>query len=204
MAEHDEDHTREESREPDSVEEPTPSAPTPILSYDTSRRANFKTLRRMPAFEANLAAAKLEAAGIPAFVGDENMASTHPVLLGQVRLQVEESSLERAAAILDAPPAEAAEGEYVDEEYRCPACHRKAVDLLPLSGRIRSIRLGCLGVLVAPVVVLLLAGLLAIDGEAVAFPPVLIGVWVVTLAVLSYLVLTAKRHKRCRECGHEW
>ena len=186
----------------------TRSADAPIIPYATpARRADLKTLRRMPIFEANLAAAKLEAAGIPAFVGDGNMAAAHPVLQGQARLQVAEDNLAAAEAILAAPHAPAAgadDDDYVEEEYRCPKCHRKAVDLLPVSSGMRSTRLGCLGVLVLPVIVVLLANVLTMDGTTPSFPPLVIVAWAATLVVLSYIVITVKRQKRCRECGHEW
>ena len=201
-AEDDEDGAARDPRVPG----PADGAP-PVLSYDSGRRARLKTLKRLPTFEANLAAAKLEAAGVPAFVDDEYVSAAHPLLFSQVRLQVDEADFERAQAILDAPPPATSDddrGEYVDEEYRCPRCHRKAVDLVPLSGRMKSVRLGCLGVLLLPVLALVLPGLLALDESDVLFPPAVILVWVLALAVLTYFVLAAKRRKRCRECAHEW
>src|SRR5687768_8450608 len=78
--------------------------PPPTMPYASPPgRVNFKTLRRMPSFEANLAAAKLEAAGVPCFVADENISIAHPLAFSQVRLQVAEADFERAEQILDAP-----------------------------------------------------------------------------------------------------
>jgi DNA-directed RNA polymerase subunit RPC12/RpoP/uncharacterized protein (DUF1778 family) len=206
MAGADDDGEREDAPEPSTADG---GVPTPVLPYASARRDGLKTLRRMPAFEANLAAAKLGAAGIPAFVADENMSAAHPVLHGQVRLQVEEDNLEAAEAVLDTPAAPASAGtgdedDYVEEEYRCPKCHRKAVDLLPPSPRMRSTRLGCLGVLVLPVVLTLLANLSTDDDKGLVFPPLVTVAWLAVLAVLAFVVITAKRRKRCRECGHEW
>src|SRR5688500_18537469 len=111
---------------------------SPTLPYATPRSpVNYKTLRRMPSFEANLAAGKLEAAGIACFIADEHISAAHPLALSEVRLQVPEEDLERAAEVLAAPTAPAVsrdaaadDDEYVEEAYRCPRCHKKAVDLL--------------------------------------------------------------------------
>jgi hypothetical protein len=39
------------------------------------------------------------------------------------------------------------------------------------------------------------------DGDV---PPSVSLAWLVTVVVLAFIVLTAKRSKRCRACGHEW
>src|SRR5687768_9619832 len=124
----------------------------PTLSYASAPRpANFKTIRRMPHFEANLAAGKLEAAGITCFIEDENISVVNPLVFSEVRLQVAEADLERAAEVLATPSTPAKRdrdddgddnNDYVDEAYRCPKCHKKAVDLLPVSPGVRSARLG--------------------------------------------------------------
>lgn len=164
------------------------------------------TFRKMRTMEAQLAKAKLESEGVRCFVANENINAAHPFLWSEVTLQVPESELKRAAEILDRPAEDDDEGEYVDEEYRCPKCHRREVDLMPLSPGWRTARLGCLALVVAPVLVGVIdwAGVQlarrigGLGGGAVLW------VWLIATVVLSMLVLFAKRRKRCRKCGHVW
>ena len=83
--------------------------------------------------EAELAKAKLASEGIRSFISDANLAIMHPLVMGSVHLQVDESDISRAEQILTLPAPTNAEGEYVDEKYRCPKCHTRNVDLLPLT-----------------------------------------------------------------------
>ena len=46
-----------------------------------------------------------------------------------------------------------------------------------------------------------------VDGAGVGsdlFAPEAIFAWMAILGILSFVVLTAKRRKRCCACGHEW
>lgn len=215
----------------DEHDEPEPPPPQTIdyasagMRAESESGARLKTLKRLPQFEAGLAAAKLEAAGIPTFIADQNISVVHPVLFTEVRLQVREVDFAHAEEVLAAPaelPAEGDEEEdddddaardkaetdadYVEEAYRCPRCRRKAVDLLPLSPAMRNARFGCLLLLAFPLIFLIVLTFTP-DGDAlhdVEFPRAVRIGWLVLLAVLSFVVLTAKRTKRCRECGTEW
>jgi hypothetical protein len=189
-----------------------PESEPHTLSYAPAGLTNLKTLRKLPAFEANLAAAKLEAAGVRCFVADQNISVAHPLLFGEVRLQVAEADLDRAEEIL-ATPSEVSDDEeeddgekdedggYVEEAYRCPRCRRKEVDLLPLSTPMRHARLGCLAVALFGVLTWLIPEAAHSIG---GYPPAVVMAWVAVLGTFSVIVLTAKRNKRCRECGHEW
>jgi hypothetical protein len=75
------------------------------MDYFTPDRPDQRlvTVRRFPAFEAELARAKLESEGIPAFIQDTNLASTYPFLVSDVPLLVSEADLDRATKILDQP-----------------------------------------------------------------------------------------------------
>src|SRR5687768_11632553 len=97
---------------------PSPDDPSPpTLPYASPPgRVHFKTLRRMPPFAANLAAAKLEAAGVSCFVADENISIAHPLAFSQVRLQVAEADFERAEQILDAPALARADDDDEDAD----------------------------------------------------------------------------------------
>jgi hypothetical protein len=203
----------------------------PTLPYATPTRApKLKTIRQLSSFEANLAAAKLQAAGITAFVIDDNISTAYPLVFASVRLQVPEDEVERAESVLSEPAVESAglegdddedalrarslegadaagESDYVDEPYRCPKCHRKDVELLPLSGVMRHVRFGCLTVLLLPVLVGIATWLLQSRSDAKSpdlFAPEAVFAWMAVLGILSFVVLTAKRRKRCRTCGHEW
>ena len=180
-----------------------------VLAYRTppALPPRLVTVRRLPGTEAEMARAKLESEGIRCFIADSNLSATHPLLFTDARLQVSEEDATRAAQILDSPPADARADEYVDEDYRCPRCHRKAVDLLPLSGAWRQARVGCLALLVVPVL-LTLVGWTFPHPRVHAFMDRLTSAagvpWFGLVLVLSVAVMLAKRRKRCRECGHEW
>jgi hypothetical protein len=211
----------------------TPSRATPtLLPYATpTRPPRLRTIRQLASFEANLAAAKLEAAGVTCFVIDDNISTAYPLVFASVKLQVPEDEVERAEAVLAEPAADdagledhehdletssvaqgEAESEYVEEAYRCPKCHRKDVELLPLAGFMRNVRFGCFVVLLLPIVAPIAVWLMSSGGSGRPrggqspdlFAPELIFAWMVVLGILSFAVLTAKRRKRCRACGHEW
>jgi hypothetical protein len=210
----DEQEGTEEEREPE------PGARPPTLSYaGPPGNVKLKTIRRMPAFEANLAAAKLEAAGVPSFVADQNIATAHPLLVSNVRLQVAEEDVDRAEGVLAAPSVlpddeddddddDEKDTGYVTEAYRCPRCHRMAVDFMPLSPAMRNTRFGCLLVLLLPALVGLVTWLVPrVTAEAapeITYPPAAVWTWIAVLMVLSLAVVFGKRGKRCRECGHTW
>jgi hypothetical protein len=199
----------------DSTEKPPilsyrsgPPGDRPVLPYYSGPpQLRLVTIRRLGSMEAQLAQAKLESEGIPCFVLDQNIATAHPLLVTEVKLQVAEADALRAEEILSQPVANDAEGEYADEDWRCPKCKQKKVDLLPLSKAGRRARAGCLTVLLLPLILLLMEWLFSgakfarwIDqtSESLRF------VWVGVLLVLSIIVITLKRQKRCRACGHEW
>ena len=202
------------------------SSPPPTLSYAT-RPPKLKTIRTLASFEANLAAAKLEAAGVPCFVIDDNISTAYPLVFASVKVQVPEDQMECAEAVLAQPYADAAgleedddaletpsvieaesESDYAEEPYRCPKCHRKDVELMPLRGFMRNVRFGCLIVLLLPIVALIAAwGMRSGSGGTSSpdlFAPEAVFAWMALLGILSFTVLTAKRRKRCRACGNEW
>jgi uncharacterized protein (DUF1778 family) len=202
-----------------------------MLSYATpSHPPRLKTIRQLASFEANLAAAKLDAAGVTCFVIDDHISTAYPLVFASVRLQVPEDEVERAEAILTEPAADTAGlehhqgiwetrsvaegeaegeaedeagGDYVEESFRCPRCHRKDVELMPLPAMMRVARLVCVMMLLLSV----LAGgwMFAWQGgDPDLFAPGPAFGWLVALGILSFIVLTAKRRKRCRACGQEW
>jgi hypothetical protein len=221
---------REDERErvPAPGDELPPSPlPPATLSYAT-RPPKLKTIRTLASFEANLAAVKLEAAGVPCFVIDDNVATAYPLVFASVKVQVPEDQVERAEVVLTQPYADAAglddhededvletssvaeaesESEYAEEAYRCPKCHRKDVELLPLAGFMRNVRFGCFVVLLLPIVASIATWMMRSGSAGQSpdlFAPEAIFAWMAVLGILSFAVLTAKRRKHCRACGHEW
>src|SRR6185436_2296648 len=102
------------------------------------------------------------------------------------------ADVERAEEILTRPADEDMEGEYADEEWRCPSCHRKAVDLLPLSKPWRRARVGCLSLLALPLMLFLIQKLLPdpalvkqIDRTSQSYWPI----WLLIVAALSLCIL---------------
>lgn len=165
------------------------------------------TIRRIDFNEAQLAKAKLESEGIPAFIADANVSTMHPLAFSNVQLQVRAGDVDRAEALL-AEPAEIHDpDEYVDEPWRCPACHRRGAELVPLTRLRWWIRTACLATLAVPFMVVL-ADVASIDPRSSTpfwdlFNRYLV-LWLPVLAVLSLAVLTHKRTKRCPNCDWTW
>ncbi len=164
------------------------------------------TLCKMPLMEAEMAAVKLQSEGIQVTLTDRMMASTDPWVITQVRVQVRETDLEEAKAILARPAVDDGEGEYADEEWRCPKCHRKDIELLKLPKAWRQVRNAWVMLLIVPVLLRFLRS---------AFPdPTLdaiakslgdwTGLYVIVLLVGGVWLLFFKRQKKCRNCGHQW
>ncbi len=205
-----------EPRDTDELDEgesepaPIPAIPAdqPIIpNYMTGAGPRLVTLRRMTVMEAEMAKAKLEGEGIPCFVADTAMASMQPLVLTPATLQVQETDVLLATKILSRPAAADMEGEYAEENWRCPKCHRKTVELLPLSPGLRRARNMFFALIGAQIAgQLLRLGIPAGDELAAydaaiswAFLP-----WLLAVFVFGLWWLLSKREKRCNECGHQW
>ena len=190
--------------QPDSPQ--GPSETPPILNYSSIPGTSFVTIRRMPPFEAELACAKLQSEGIPAFIADANMALIHPLLMGQVQLQVPETDVQAAEEVLSRPAAIDAEGDYADEDWRCPKCHRKQIDLLPLTRPWRWVRNGLIIAILAAIILGIFQASLDRDASRLVEPylgnALLASILAVPILALS--LLFARRTRRCQACGHEW
>jgi hypothetical protein len=165
------------------------------------------TLRRMRVMEAQLARAKLESEGIPCDVAEQEMAITDPLVISEVRLMVRVADLALADEILSRPADEGTEGEYADEAWRCPQCHRRTVDLVPLSSGQRSTRAGCLIFAVVPMLLAIIQQLIENDALGRALDEIFKWgslPWIVALLTCTLLIVSTHRRKRCRECGNEW
>src|SRR6266480_5295305 len=69
-----------------------PPGDKPVIPYYTAPpRQRLVTIRRMGLTEAQLAQAKLESEGVLCFVLDQNIATTHFMLVTEVKLQVAET-----------------------------------------------------------------------------------------------------------------
>ena len=84
------------------------------------------TIRRYSfPYEAQIARAKLDSEGIPAFIADENtinMQWLYSNALGGVRLQVPEPFAARAIALLDADFSDSVERQQGDDAVPCERC----------------------------------------------------------------------------------
>jgi Putative prokaryotic signal transducing protein len=193
------------------MEEDQPTKPLP-LDYQSDRPLNLVILARMSLFEAELAKGKLESEGVDCIIRDASSAVTNPLVVTGVPLLVRDTDLERAKQILAqvVPPLEDDVGDedaYVDEDFRCPKCHRKAVDLLPLSRGKRRVRMGCLTLLLLPIFVAIVERIISdsrISRQIAGFVDAATLPWMIVLVAFSVVVLLFRRKKRCRECGYEW
>lgn len=154
-----------------------------------------------------MAKARLESEGIPCFVDDELIAIADPLIFSEVGLQVPDDQLERAGAILDAPPTDAKAEDYVDEAWRCPVCHRRKVELLPLSTGWQIAKLTFVLMVAAPFL-LRLAHFAVPDQKFIdatrRFEGEWVGVWMLTAVALGASILLTKRRKHCQDCGQVW
>ncbi len=192
--------------EPDAADAPHPvpshGAGPIVPDYFTDRGSRLVTLRHMSVMEAELARVRLEAESIPCFLIDREMGAYSTVGGGiiPVKLQVHENDAEMAEEILSRPAPPSAEGEYVDEDWRCPKCHRKTVELVPMSPRRKQARNSFVLLVFLPVPLILLQEFGCDFGQVMRW-----GVlpWIIVLLALA-LALVHRRKKRCTECGHQW
>jgi hypothetical protein len=176
-------------------------------SLSSEDRSDFVILCRLPVVEAELAKAKLESEGIPAVLRDTSMAVMHPLIVSEVPVLVQEPDVARARNVLAQPAGESAEGDYVEEAWRCPRCHRRTVDLQPPSKVRRVGRAICVLLIVMPFILPFVRWIIgdrqinrAIDRMAeIALIP-----WMLGIITLTLILLLSRRGKRCRECGYEW
>ena len=178
------------------------------LDYESPRRYaenELTLLRTMQLTEAELAKIKLESEGISCFISGANTSVAHPFAFNDVRLMVPKVDVERAREILERPADTEMEGEYVDETWRCPKCHRKSIQLLPASG----LRLlawyswwGSIGLFVLSEV---LSQLASGDRQfARAFeelPRILRLVCLVVFPLTSLYLILDQRDRACTYCG---
>ena len=151
--------------------------------------------------EAELARVKLESEGILSFMADRELGSANLMFAGRVRLQVHEADVDLAEEILERVDEDASPDEYVDEAWRCPKCHRKSIELLPLEGWRRALR-----VLFAVCALLAVAGIVLCaltDDTRQPWRPLVV-VFVAAALVLGLSLAVAHRRKRCTNCGSVW
>jgi hypothetical protein len=157
--------------------------------------------------EAQMAKAKLESEGIPCCLLGGDLNAMNPLLFPDVVVQVPATDLTKAKEILSRPAADDTEDEYADENWRCPNCHCKALDLLPLPTPIRRVRKAFFILLLAPLAHHLLKIAIAPIALSDAFDSVsrvVIPVWLLLEAGLGVAWLAFRRRKRCRHCHYEW
>jgi hypothetical protein len=179
---------------------PSRQPPDRVLDYQSAGATRFVLLRRMRAMEAQLARTKLEAEGIRCFIDDQLINQADPLLFADVELQVAEEDALMAAWILDHRPGDVRPDEYVEEEWRCPACHKRSVDLLPLTGFWTFLKYLFVLMILTPF-------MLWATGQVIPIPRIIAEMgtmWIFATAFVGGAILLATRHKRCRECGHEW
>lgn len=180
----------------------SPIGPESIPTLTQSRFPKLIILSRMRLMEAELAKTKLESEGITCLIRDANTFINNPFVVDNVPLMVDSADEARAREILARPAAADAEGEYVDEPWRCPQCHRKSVKLLPLTGFWRNIRLLWIVAMIAPALMEIakFTGLIA-GYRLPGWTPML---WLVAMVCVGVMIFTRPRTKRCDDCGHEW
>jgi hypothetical protein len=90
------------------------------------------------------------------------------------------------------------------ERWICPKCKAKELELLPLSKGWRSVRLGCLGILFIPILVVafnLLIPIRRAEDLVDRLPDWWVYVWIFIIVFLGAGLALAHRQKRCKACG---
>ena len=197
-----------ESEKPEAPDDPflnpRPLSAAPVL-LDYSRPLpgeDLVTLSKMPSMEAELASMKLRSRGVPAFIADQNIATSNPYVFPYVTLQVQQADLEQAKAILAEPASVDADGEYAEEAWRCPKCHRKTVRIQPMSPKWKTALYVFLLMIPLPLLVEMVGP--ALPDEIYFTVRSMGSVYVLALAALGAVLLLRKRHKACTTCAHEW
>ena len=194
----------------ESVSDPATTTPH-ALNYRTPTLADYDVARlvpvaRMRITEADLAKIKLESEGIPCLLRDSASAVANSFIVTDVPVLVRAEDLVRAKEVLARPADDSMEGEYVEEDYRCPKCHRRDVELLPLSGFRRTLRTVWIALIVVPIAWSIFTTVTGISPGR-AFDQTLVSLtllWVLVVIVMGAVVLIGKREKRCRTCGARW
>lgn len=173
-----------------------------VPDYFTPGDTRLVTLRRMPLMEAEMARAKLESEGVPCAILDQEIAVNQPLVFSEVKLQVKQSDVELAEQIL-AQPAGDDDGEYVEEAWRCPQCHRKTLELMPLSPGRRRVRTAFFTLLVMWPLLGLSGWIIPELGRWIDnnLPPGLFVLWFVGTVIFGLMWILAHRSKRCTKCG---
>ncbi len=202
------DQEPDEQDHDDEARRPRPVLPVdgPVVpAYFPKQAGQMSVLRQMGLMEAELAKAKLESEGLICFIENRDVAGVNPLVVPDVKLKVPVDQVELAEWILARPAAEDAGGEYADENWRCPMCHRKNVELMPLSPAWRRARAGCLAWLLLPVALGIVTAIIPEINKLIAPPAWGVPAWMVAAVILSLSVLLVpKRRIHCRACGHEW
>jgi hypothetical protein len=199
-------HPRDET--PPARPDVAQDGPKQVLAYESTSSSNLVILCRKPLMEAELAKAKLESEGIQCMLRDTRMAVTYSPLVSEVPLLVLKPDEARAREILARPADDrATEGEYVDENWRCPRCHHRAIDLVPLTRGWRLVRATWVTLLAVPVLIPVIQWAIA-DAEisqsiSDMFESALCP-WISVLVILGTVLFMLGRKKRCRDCGFEW
>lgn len=202
--EHDDEQTSDEDQNPVGEEGDVDEGPVSFNYLSRIDSDQLVTLRETGSMEAGLVKAKLESEGISCVIAGQTLNAIHPWLFPLVRLQVRERDFVRAELILSRPAAEEDDGEYADEDYRCPKCHRRDVELLPLVGAWRTAKIVFIWMFIVPLVYVVLHTALP-AGTVPVISSGWIGLgWFALMAISSIAMLVHERRIRCKSCGEVW
>jgi hypothetical protein len=166
---------------------------------------SFVRLESLPLNEAELARLKLESEGITCFIAGQHISTVDPSVFHSVELMVNPMDLQRAREILDAPADDAMEGEYVEEPWRCPKCHRKGLEMLPAAGLRKTAWYGWWAVAVILAINIVMDFVNAGAPRAQQAWNAIAG-WSFTPAMIafgcvSFYLIVGQRQKVCPKCG---
>jgi hypothetical protein len=156
--------------------------------------------------EADLARIKLESEGIPCLIRDSASAVANSFIVTDVPVLVRAEDLERAKEALARPADDSMEGEYVDEDYRCPKCHRRDAELLPPSSARQRLFVFWVALIAVPIVGTIIRGITGSNfgSQVDAYIEYSILPWFLAVLVMGVMVATGNREKRCKACGYRW
>jgi len=173
----------------------------------------------VPAAEAEALCARLESEGIPCFLGHEVEGGPSPAPGGgQVAVLVGAFELTAARELLaGAPPGDASNAGDADElafeqeleerdveDWICPLCRERTLELLPVPTgwrRVRKASVAVIGLLLLGMALVCVMPFPRREGDSHCLGEVWPVALVLALAVLICSVVFAPQEKRCTKCG---
>ena len=167
----------------------------------------------LPSNDALALCTRLESNGIACDGVQKSESGDVPIEQQLIDVMVAEADLHRAREIRDTTePEHDGEDEAFEKEvaeinadnWICPKCRKRALEILPLSDGWKLVRNWCIGLVVLPIVVAFCWDMVPrsdLKEWAESVPLLWVLAWALCAMALMWIFLLVRRHKLCTECG---